>query len=775
VTVRRLFAVAMLLGCSGGIAPGAASAPTPEAASPPRRSVAPASGEELLARGLSKQAQGEWSDAHTLFEAARAALERDLGQRAVLEPRRGVWNVGALAWAADGSQLAVADADVIHVLAADTFREVLRLHVQQGPIAAIAFSIDQRTLAASSGSAETNARVELWDLPSAGRLAGLESGPGAVDSLVFSPNGGLLAGRRWEASSVPLWSVPRRELVRRLELVANEAEGAGLRFGVGDRSARPAMLAFSPDGGSLLGVCDERVLAWDLASSDAHAARAVDAKVLGIEDEMFHAVAYHPSGHFAVASTDSGKLVSWELGSSARLGLVKAHDFGSELAFSRDGERLLSVATDGVVRTFVAASLTPLRSQPKAFDVDAVAPRPDARAAALASAGGVLVRDAESGESTPAIRPALPITAVAVAAGMRQLALGTGAGGLALLDTATGALRWLKGHDAEVTGLAFSPDGHELASASRDRRGRVWDLASGAIRHALEHPTPLHAAAYRADGRLLATAGDDGVVRLWDTATGKRLKALGGSACALLALAFSPDGSMLAANAADHSLLRWNAVTFTPLGGVKRDRQCGGELTSWPGTLGFSSDGSLIASAPSGNEVELWNAKTGQMRGALPDLSPRGREFYVRSVTISPRDSLVIAAAGESLVAWRPSERTGVSVAASPVEVDSVVFSDDGRFLVGASRRGAVSLWRVGPAGPVSIELTLELWLELSSESSGSVRSSDGRVEWLGSEKPPAACVLGAHVYPAELCAGRSVTSGLLARALSSAPPAASR
>ncbi|HWO10435.1 MAG TPA: WD40 repeat domain-containing protein, partial [Polyangiaceae bacterium] len=492
----------------------------------------------------------------------------------------------------------------------------------------------------------------------------------------------------------------------------------------------------------------------------------VDAKDLGLAGEQFHAVAYHPEGRRAAASTESGLLVSWEVASNARLGVVQAHPFGAELVFSRDGERLLSVATDGVMRTFEGASLTPLGVQPKAFDVDVVAARPGARAAAFASSGGVIVRDAESGALTHAIRPALPISAVAADASMSRLALGTEAGAVVLLDVATGALRWLRGHTAAVTGLAFSPDGGGLTSTSRDQMARVWDVTSGESRRSLAHPTALEAVAYRSDGRVLATAGDDGVVRVWEVASGERLRALPGNECAVLALAFSPDGAVLAANSADHSLRLWDGATFAPRVAARRAQRCGGELSAWRGTLGFDAAGSLIASAPSGHEVGLWNARTGQPQGALPDLSPAGREFHVRSVAVSPRGPLVVAAAGERLVTWRLSDHSGTALATAPVEVDAVTFSGDGRFLIGASHRGAVSLWRVG----LATELELELWIELGSESSGSVRASDGRVEWLGSQKPPAACVLGHHVYPAELCEARFVVSGLLAEALAENP-----
>jgi WD40 repeat protein len=71
-----------------------------------------------------------------------------------------------------------------------------------------------------------------------------------------------------------------------------------------------------------------------------------------------------------------------------------------------------------------------------------------------------------------------------------------------------------------VVGVAFSPDGTLLATASHDRTARLWDPATGQHRSTLEgHTDWVSGVAFSPDGTLLATASDDGTVRLWDPAT----------------------------------------------------------------------------------------------------------------------------------------------------------------------------------------------------------------------------------------------------------------
>ncbi|MBZ5654311.1 MAG: TIR domain-containing protein [Acidobacteriia bacterium] len=110
----------------------------------------------------------------------------------------------------------------------------------------------------------------------------------------------------------------------------------------------------------------------------------------------------------------------------------------------------------------------------------------------------------------------------------------------------------LRGHSGGVNGVAFSPDGKRLATASDDQTAKVWDAESGKELLTLRgHSRPVCGVAFRPDGKRLATACGDQTAKVWDAESGKELLTLRSHSDVVDGVTFSPDGKRLATASAD--------------------------------------------------------------------------------------------------------------------------------------------------------------------------------------------------------------------------------
>jgi WD40 repeat protein len=115
----------------------------------------------------------------------------------------------------------------------------------------------------------------------------------------------------------------------------------------------------------------------------------------------------------------------------------------------------------------------------------------------------------------------------------------------------------LRGHRGPVHGIAFSPDGRRVSTASQDGTIRVWDMDGGTAFTLPGHPGGARTVHYSADGRWLVSTGTDETVRIWKAGTATEPIVFGGYGPAVVSATVDHDGTHVATLHADGTARVW--------------------------------------------------------------------------------------------------------------------------------------------------------------------------------------------------------------------------
>jgi WD40 repeat protein len=328
-----------------------------------------------------------------------------------------------------------------------------------------------------------------------------------------------------------------------------------------------------------------------------------------------------------------------------------------------------------------------------------------ANAIALSPVGGWLavrgkdksvdILNVETGETRQSFQGPEVVSGVAFSPDGHVLASGfLGRTTIKLWDFATGKeLRSLEGHARAVDTVAFSPDGHVLASGGLGHTIELWDVVTGKQLRALETLGwgSVLQVAFSRDGRLLGAA-TSGPLMLWQIPSGRLLHsfALGPQETAN-SVAFSPDGRRVAGSLRNGFVSIWDVATGERLHLLSR-RVLGSSFESYnKGAIAFMSDGlRLLAADPRG--ITVWNTETGRQVGSFTARGKISQAAFTSDWALMASASRNHAELGITL--WDVA--TGNEIRSLPGQkapVHDLSFSSDGRWLASASLDGSVQLW----------------------------------------------------------------------------------
>jgi WD40 repeat protein/energy-coupling factor transporter ATP-binding protein EcfA2 len=542
------------------------------------------------------------------------------------------------------------------------------------------FSPDGRTLVTlyepnSSDPDRRPAFLTRWDVASGRRLLGpVRVSSNGGDTLLVSPDGGrlivlngfetlVLDARSFrllhrfphqqgqplyfaadlspaDGRTLALW--PDDGSIEFLDLVSGRRRTGGRPEG-GAWSIR-----FSPDGATLATGNDDSVKLWDVASGELRETfQGHEARVAGLRFSRDGRTLY---------SSGSKTVIAWDLEGSSRLGRPYSVFPGPLPAGFGGAPNTLAISADG------ALLATPLATAP-----DEVA-----------------LLDLHS---------ARPVR--------RRLAPGLG----------------------RISTMTFSPDRRELAVSGEDAPAPVLvDVTSGRVRQRMTgggHRGSIASMVFAPDGKRLVSGGDyETQAIVWDTGTGRLVRRLqdpasSGQPSVAVAVAWSPDGGTLVTGGAQGRLLLWRTSDWRQVGELPAD-------TGWVLCVAFSRDGSLLAAGGVGErQVTLWNVAGRKLVGRLPHPN------FVDSVAFDPAGRTLATSTEDGKVRlWDLASQSQLGRplpgAESGSGINASAFDPSGKHLVAVYDNGAAFVWDMDPdrwkqraCAVVGRPLTRQEWTEL--------------------------------------------------------------
>ena len=243
----------------------------------------------------------------------------------------------------------------------------------------------------------------------------------------------------------------------------------------------------------------------------------------------------------------------------------------------------------------------------------------------------------------------------------------------------------LRGHTGFITRIAWSPNGHLIASPSDDNTIRIWDAEKKECIAVLrEHNETVYCVAWSPDGKRVASGSWEGTVRIWNVEAGNYQSPESQIVTNSLinAMVWSPDGSSLAIGSERSPIQFWSTKTGKLLH----------MLPGYYGTtnnLALSPNKEMISGAFGDNSIRTWDIKSKKLL-----YSHEGHNRWAFDVSWSPNGRFLSSCSWDRTIRkWDIKKGSVEVVEGHKSKIQSVSYSYDGRLLATKSQDGTVRIW----------------------------------------------------------------------------------
>ena len=304
----------------------------------------------------------------------------------------------------------------------------------------------------------------------------------------------------------------------------------------------------------------------------------------------------------------------------------------------------------------------------------------------------------------------------------------------------------LKDHTDQVHSVAFSPNGKQFISGSKDETIKIWDaLSFKPITTLKRHYATIYELEYSTDGQYFISGGDktiniwkkdgtyikslsghstavwsvgiskndkylvsgsfDNNFRLWDIAEGKNIHIFENGKKGVLAVAFSKANNLIACGSQDGSI---EIYTFDNFELIHTFSGHGSNIYA----LSFSSDGKYLASASRDNNIKIWDLEKMEIQHVLTK-----HERSVMSIKFSKNDRYLVSGSYDaSVILWDvKSGKYIYTFLGHSFPVNDIDISANNKFIISGSSDKTINVWEIKPEILVQFYFEEEFQKELDS------------------------------------------------------------